>query len=319
MLRRHLIVGLGALAATGAIAPSPVLAAWPEHEITIIVPVSPGSSADQTARVVAEVMSRELDTTVVVKNVVGGGGLTGFAEVAKSEPDGYTMGIINNGALLIMPHVMANVPVTMADYDFVGGVAAVYYGLAVSADSPIKTLDDLVKAGKERRVTFAANTPMNAVAMIQLGNLTGGHYQLVMTQSQPEAVAQAAGGHVDAVVQTPSEMIPLIDGGQLTFLASASPKRWPKYPDVPTLQEAGYDAANVVPLGFAVPHGVPADRLAKLRAAVATAATDPKVVETLERLTIISQPLSAEELEAALKRNAPIVEATIEAAGMKKK
>ena len=192
------------------------------------------------------------------QNVLGGAGLTGFAELAAARPDGYTFGLVNVGGLLVFPHIM-KVPYTWDSFSFLGGVAENYYGVGIAAKSPIRTIEDLVAAAKTRRVTYSASAIMNGVAMIQLGNATGVKFQFVPSSTQPEAVAQAVGGHVDVVLQTPADLVPLIDGGQLRLLASATDDRWPKYPDVRTLKEMGYDAASVVPLGFACPSAVPAE------------------------------------------------------------
>jgi Tripartite tricarboxylate transporter family receptor len=174
---------------------------------------------------------------VQVKNVLGGAGMTGFAELAASKPDGYMFGLVNVGGLLIFPHIM-RVPYTRDSFSFLGGVAENCFGIGIAANSPIKTVEALVGAVKTRMVTYSASAIMNGVDMIQLGNATGVKFQFVPTSTRPEAVAQAVGGHVDVVLQTPPDLVPLIDGGQLRLLlASATEYRWPNYPDVKTLKE----------------------------------------------------------------------------------
>ena len=159
-------------------------------------------------------------------------------------------------------------------------------GIGIAAKSPIRTVEDLVAAAKTRRVTYSASAIMNGVAIIHLAPATGVKFQFVPANTQPEAVAQAAGGHVDVVLQTPADLIPLIEGGQLRLLASVTDDRWPKYPDVKTLKEMGYDATTIVPLGFACPSAVPAEIRAKLERVVTFAAADPEVQATLKSLII---------------------------------
>ncbi|MBL8702017.1 MAG: tripartite tricarboxylate transporter substrate binding protein [Alphaproteobacteria bacterium] len=318
MRRRSLLAAGGAALAGTAAAPAIVRAqAWPAREITIIVAVGPGSSADAVARGVARVASKELNATVQVKNVLGGAGLTGFAELAASKPDGYTFGLVNVGGLLVFPHIM-KVPYTWDSFSFLGGVAENYFGVGIAEGSPIRTIEDLVAAAKTRRVTYSASAIMNGVAMIQLGNVTGTKFHFVPASTQPEAVAQAVGGHVDVVLQTPPDLVPLIEGGKLRLLASATDRRWPKYPEVRTLKEMGYDAASVVPLGFACPAGVPAEIRARLEQAIAIAAKDAELLATMQTLNIRQRPMSSVEFHDAIKSQQATVEGILVAAGMKK-
>jgi len=281
------------------------------------VAVGPGSSADAVARGVARVASRELGVAVQVKNVLGGAGLTGFAELATSKPDGYTFGLVNVGGLLVFPHIM-KVPYTWDSFSFLGGVAENYYGIGIAAKSPIKTVEDLVAAAKTRRVTYSASAIMNGVAMIQLGNATGVKFQVVPSNTQPEAVAQAVGGHVDVVLQTPADLIPLIEGGQLRLLASVTGDRWPKYPDVKTLREMGYDAATIAPLGFACPSAVPAEIRVRLQRVVTLAAADPELQATMKSLIIRPKDMTAAKFHDAIRSQAATVEGILTAAGIKK-
>lgn len=317
MRRRDVLAGG---AATLGVLASPAIVraqAWPSREITIIVAVGPGSSADTMARGVAKIAARELNATVQVRNVLGGAGLTGFAELAASRPDGHTFGVVNVGGLLVFPHIM-KVPYTWDSFSFLGSVADAYYGIGIAANSPIKTVEDLVRTAKSRRVTYSASAIMNGMAMIQLGNATGTKFQFVPASTQAEAVAQAVGGHVDLVLQTPPDMVPLIEGKQLRLLASATDRRWPNYPDIPTLKDLGFNAATVVPLGFACPSGVPAEIRARLEQAVARAARDAELTETLRSLTIAPHAMTGKEFHDAIRSQAAAVEAALVEAGMKK-
>jgi len=318
MKRRDILVG-GASLLTGPVIgrKSADAQVWPARAITIIVAVGPGSSADAVARGVARIASRELGVPVQVKNVLGGAGLTGFAELAASKPDGYTFGLVNVGGLLVFPHIM-KVPYTWDSFRFLGGIAENYFGVGIATNSPINTIEDLVATAKRRRVTYSASAIMNGVAMIQLGNATGAKFQFVPTSTQPEAVAQAVGGHVDVVLQTPADLVPLIEGGQLRLLASATDYRWPNYPNVKTLKEMGYDARSVVPLGFACPAAVAPDIRARLERVVTLATTDPELQATMANLTIRPRAMTAEEFFEVIKAQAPTVESILTAAGMKK-
>ena len=314
MKRRSLVAAVG-----GAVAAPSILRAqsWPAREVTIIVAVGPGSSADAVARGVARVAGRELRVPVQVKNVLGGAGLTGFAELAASKADGYTFGLVNVGGLLVFPHIM-KVPYTWDSFAFLGGIAENYFGIGIAADSPIRTIEELVEAARRRRVTFSASAIMNGVAMIQLGNATGARFHFVPANTQPEAVAQAVGGHVDVVLQTPPDLVPMIEGGKLRLLASATDRRWPRYPEIRTLKEMGYEAASIVPLGFACPAGVPQEARARLEQVVAMAAQDAELATTMENLSIRPRPMDAAQFRDAIASQRATVEGILVAAGMKK-
>src|SRR5262249_55774777 len=142
MKRRDILAGGASLLANLLAGPKSADAqVWPARAITIIVAVGPGSSADAIARGLARVAGRELGVPVQVKNVLGGAGLTGFAELAASKPDGYTFGLVNVGGLLVFPHIM-KVPYTWDSFGFLGGGAENYFGVGRAPQSPIRTGHD---------------------------------------------------------------------------------------------------------------------------------------------------------------------------------
>ena len=215
MKRREFIAASGALMAGSLLQTSTARAEdWPTHELSMILAFAAGSGADTIARMMAKLVSQELKVNVNVKNVLGGSGLTGFAEMVNSKPDGYTFGIVNVGALTVLPHVM-QVPFKLEDVGFLSGFSLNSYGIGTAVNSDFKTVDDIVRIGKTRVVTYSTSTILNGFVLLQLGNLTGAKFRFVSANTNQEAVAQAAGGHVDLTVQGPADMVPLIDGGNL--------------------------------------------------------------------------------------------------------
>jgi tripartite-type tricarboxylate transporter receptor subunit TctC len=299
--------------------PANAQTAWPkERELTLIVAVGPGSSAELAAREVARVISRETGASVVVKAIAGGGGIVGFGAVASAKPDGYTMGLVNVGSLVFLPFVQ-DVPFSIDSFDFLGAVSAGHYGIGVGKNSPIKTIEDLIALGKKRVVTFSTDTVLNALPMFQLSNLTGMKSQIVMTKTQPESVAQAVGGHVDVVVQGLPVMQSIIDAGDMRLLASTTPSRWPTMPNVRTLREMGYNAEVVLPAGYAMPKGVPLAIREKLQEAILKSAKDPALIDMMTKLNIGMMPLTGKEFENFVRVQKPLVGKVVEAAGMAKK
>jgi tripartite-type tricarboxylate transporter receptor subunit TctC len=159
---------------------------------------------------------------------------------------------------------------------------------------------------------------MNGVALVQAGNQVGARFRLVNTQTDAEAVTQTIGGFIDSVVTTPSGLLPMLEAGRLRLLA-ATPSRWPNRPDVKTVQELGYNGATVVPLGFACPAAVPAPIRARLSELILKAARDPETIEMLTRTVNQPMAISGEAFREALISQAPVIEAMLTEAGMKRR
>lgn len=313
--RRSLLLGGGAaLAAPDVRAQT---AAWPSREIRLIVSVAPGGGADLVARQVGRVIAQDTGGTVVVRNIVGASGLTGMAEMASSPPDGHTLSLVNIGSLLVLPHIM-QVPFTWGDLAFLGGISQNFYGVAVAANSPWRTFDDMIATGKTRRITYACATIMNGVALVQAGNQSGARFRLVNTQTDAEAITQTVGGFVDIAMTSSTVLLPMLESNRLKLLA-VTPARWPNMPNVPTVKELGYNAETVVPLGFACPAGVPAPIRARLEASILKAGRDPTIVEMLERTINQPMPMTGEQFRHALFSQAATIEAMLVEAGMKRR
>ena len=302
MDRRTVLRAGGALAA-GAAAPAAFgQAKWPSREITLINPNAPGASTDLTARIIAQALEKRLSATVIVKNVVGGAGALGPSTLATSAPDGHTMGLVAISSHITVPNMMDVKYNPWEAFDVLGQVAALRYGVGVGANSPIKTLEELIATGKQRLVTYGSNNVTNVVAMFQLAKLTGARFRWVVFSGGVESVAQAVGGHVDAVIQTVAEMRPQIDGGKLRLLAAAGPERWPDYPNIKALRENGYDATTNGPFGYAFPAGVEPSIRQRMEAALADVMADKGVQTQIANLGIVPVYRNGADYKAFLKK-----------------
>jgi tripartite-type tricarboxylate transporter receptor subunit TctC len=286
--RRTVVAGLGATLSAGlTIRPGDAIAqAWPGREITVINPFPPGSATDLLTRIYARVLQTKLNAAAVVKNIPGSAAAIGSAQIAASKPDGYTLGMVGTGAILA-PHIL-DVPYKwQSDFDFIGQIADLYWGVIVAANSPVKSIDDLIALSKQRRVTYGANSPNGSAAMFQLTQLTGGNFKWVVFQGAVETVTQAIGGHVDAAVSTATDAVAQIQAGNLRLLASASSQRWPAFPDVRTLKELGYEAESLSSVGFAFPKGVDQAIRSRAEQALKEGIEDPAVQKEIAALGVI--------------------------------
>ena len=261
-------------------------------------------------------MEKTLGVSVIVRNTPGAGGTLGPGRVAQSRPDGYTFGLVAASAVLVAPLTMDLPYKPWESFDFLAGTSELRISIAVGPSLPdVRTLEDLVAAGRRRRISFASTNPGSAVSFFDLARLTGADLSYVAFGSLTDAAAQVAGGHLDAYTGT-VESIPLVRGGQVRMLASASVDRWPEFPDIPTLRELGYDTVTRQLVGFAGPAGLPPPIRDRLEAALLAAARDPGVQARLENASIASRPMPGDEYIAALREVQPGIEAALRAAGM---
>ncbi|MGE0152039.1 MAG: tripartite tricarboxylate transporter substrate binding protein [Reyranellaceae bacterium] len=321
MKRRNFIKAAAALPAVGILTQfRPAFASkWPEREITLINGFAPGAATDLTARALAEVVARKLDATIIVKNVPGGAGTAGPAQLAASKPDGYTMGLVGSSSVVASPFLM-DVPYKPWEaFEFIAQAAEFRYGLGVSAESPVKTLEDFIALGKTRQVTFGSTSPTNLTSMYKLRKLTGANLRWIVFKGGNESVMQAVGGHVDSVLASATEMKPQIDAGKLRLLASASDERWDEYPDVKTIREHGYDAATRGPVGYAFPAGVDPQIRDKMEKAFEEALQDKELQQRIRNLGVVPKFRTGKEYHALLKQMEPEIYDVLKENNMLKK
>lgn len=311
------LVVAGLLAAVGLISPA-MAESWPEREITLVVNYGAGGVTDVTVRALAAEAAKILNVPVQIVNRPGGQGTTGPTFIAAQKPDGYTIGVTSFAPMAINPH-MIDVTYAIDDFDYVGGFGRFRYGIVVNEASPVRSIDDLIKAGKSKPVTFSASGPPNNLALLELGKKTGARFRFVPYPSGAESVTAVLGGHIDAVVQTPTEMLPLIQAGKLRLLASASPVRWSELPDVPTLLDLGHGVSIDSWIGLGGPKGIDPDKLKTLRTAFEKAAASPEVARSYEQLGMSMAYMSGDEYRGFLKKGFDEMSKSLAETGLAKK
>lgn len=324
MNRRSLLLGTSTIAGLGLAGLSVGAArasnhAWPNREISLVNGFPAGAGTDLVTRAIAQDVEKRIKGTIVVKNVVGGGGSLGPAQVAQSAPDGYTMVLTGMASIIVLPRLQDLPYKPWESFDFIAGVAELRYGIGVRAESPIKSIDDLIAEGKKRRVTYSSNSPINIVAMFQLAKSTGANLRWVPFGGGAESVTQALGGHVDAVIQSVTEMKPHVESGKLRLLASASASRWSEFPDIRTLRELGHDAVSTSVMGYAFPRGVDPAIRQKMDDAYFAAMNDPAVQKAVTDLGMVPRPMRGPDFRAFLQAAEPALVQILRDADMLKK
>lgn len=253
--------------------------------IKLVVPFPAGGGTDIFARVIGNKLAETLKWVVVVDNKPGAGGNIGIDAVAKSPPDGYTIGLGQTSNLAINPSLYAKLPYDpLKDLVPIVLVADAPLVLVVPANSPFKTVADVVAAAKKKPGDVTFGSPGNGTVAHLTGELfqmaAGVKFQHIPYKGSAQALTDLMGGQVQAYMSSIPTALSHIKGGKLRALAVTSPKRVPSLPDVPTIAEAGYKGfdANTW-FGLVAPAGTPAPIVTKINAEVNRILKMPDVKE----------------------------------------
>ncbi|KTT18720.1 Bug family tripartite tricarboxylate transporter substrate binding protein [Pseudacidovorax intermedius] len=291
--RRLLITGLAALAPALACAQP---TAYPSAPVHLVVAFPPGGGTDGAARLIAEKLAPELGQSIVIDNRAGAGGTIGAQSVARAKPDGQTLFFGTGAELLINPVTRKTAPYDLLkDFVPVTEVGIVTFVLAVPAGSPVQNVQELIarakaQPGKLNYSSFGMGSTNHLIGELFL-NATGARATHVPFQGSQQAMSSLLAGDVDFTFDTTAVVLPQIKAGKLRALATPSPKRLPSLPEVPTLQEQGYD--GLVAEGWM---GV-----------FAPAGTPPAIVKTLG--TALDKVIRTPDMEARLAARGVVVTA----------
>lgn len=242
---------------------------YPDKPVQLIVPYGAGGSTDLLARAIAQVAPRYFSQPLVVVNKPGGGAIPGRLDVVRAKPDGYTLLFgYGSGEDLVVPHQRQIPYDALADFEPVARMSIHSVVVCAGADSPYKSVADLVKAGKQKgSLTAAVSTKGAAVdiAFLLLGKAAGIKVVTIPGTGGAEAITRLVGGHTDFGGGHPSEVLPHIKAGRIRPLCVALETRDTTLPDVPTCKEQGYDVVTAGSVkGIAAPKGTPKPVLAYL-------------------------------------------------------
>jgi tripartite-type tricarboxylate transporter receptor subunit TctC len=258
---RLLAAWAGIVASTAAVAQ----ADFPNKPIRLLVPFAAGSGADGSARVIADQMQRLLGQPVLVDNRPGGSGAVAATAVKQAPPDGYTMLVATNSPMSVNPVVMkAPGYDAVKDFKAVHGIARSMNVWYVANDSPIRTIPDLVAAGKAKPINVGTYSAGYRLAMAWLANLSGATINYVPYKGQSQAITDVIGHQLDAGMGDLSGALPLIQSGKMRAIAVSGETRHPDLPTVPTIRETYPDYANYAWTSFYVRADTPPAIHAKL-------------------------------------------------------
>ncbi len=267
---------------------------FPSRPVQIVVPATPGGPVDTAVRMIEPALSTALGQPVVLLNKPGASGTLGMHDVAAAEPNGYTIGQGVNSIFTITRISGTSVPFTLDDFSLLGNYATDVSVLAVSADAPWQSFDDIVSyvhanPGKLNYASAGAGT-VSSLSIQALAH----HFTLDMVAVPFPGGAQLTtailGKQVDIGMVPYTTGAAMFAGKKLRALVTTAPGRLPQLPDVPTFAEKGIsvNGLNLI-MGLYAPHGLTEAVRTTLVAAVATAAKDASFVAKIEAIGLFGQ------------------------------
>jgi tripartite-type tricarboxylate transporter receptor subunit TctC len=286
-------------------------------EITVLFPA--GSSADITARVLAEGMGRQLGVNVLVVNRPGAGGAVGYKYVASQKPDGYAL-VWNSNSISTTYH-SGQLAFDYKAFDAVARVLVESPLLAVRGDAQWKTLGEFIADAKARpgKITVAnsgtgSHTHISSVALFKAAGVEVNDIPYGVQQVVPNLL----GGHVDATVQLPGALSSHIKSGAVRALAALIPKRDPALREVPTALEQGVDVSLEAWRGIAVPKGTPIGTIAVLEHAIRNTVESPEFVKASEKFAVRPAFLPSDEFGKLIAKEDVELARLMQLIGLKK-
>jgi tripartite-type tricarboxylate transporter receptor subunit TctC len=263
----------------------PAAAQYPERPVTLLNGYPAGGNVDIVSRLLIEGMRPKFPKGLVIVYKPGAAGAVAVTELARSQPDGYTIILTPHSALVIAAQVQDLAYKTPDDYDPFMNVVSYYPMLAVRTESPYKTARELVADAKANPGKVRVGSPGEGTSShLNLEEfMSKAGIKMIHAPYQGWAHSSTAvlGGHIDAVVAQPAELKGQVDGKRMRVLIAFQPQRHPVFPDVPTAKEQGWDVANGVWFLLMAPKGTPAPVLKYLHDAAKAAVEEPRFAQTL--------------------------------------
>jgi tripartite-type tricarboxylate transporter receptor subunit TctC len=280
---------------------------WPKRVIRFIVTAAPGSAGDTVCRIVAQKLTERLGQQFVFDNRPAAGGTVASEALARSTPDGYTIGLVTTSTHAIATIFNANLPYDPTkDFAPISMIGSAPYVLAVYPGVAAKSVAELVAIAKAKPKHLNngvfGTTSLGYLAGILFEQHTGVQLNHVSYRSSAQAVIDAVAGRVEMQFSTLAPAIPLIRDGKLRALATTGARRVATLPDVPTLAEAGlrgYDVA--LWMGIAAPAGTPQAIVDRLNREISAILATQEVKDRLLQHGMVAEPGSPGDLGARIR------------------
>lgn len=318
LFRATIVLALALLTGTAALAET-----YPSHPVRIMVPASGGGVTDVVARIAADYLATRTNQRFLVENRTGAGGNLATDAVAKAEPDGYTLGIVASGNIVINPYLYKKMPFdAKSDLVPVASIAEAPQVIAINKDVPAQTLKDLIALAKAKPGTISYATAGVGSTMHlagdQFARLAGVKLIHVPYRGAAPAVTDVVSGAVQVIPVSAGPIMGFVRSGQLRVLAAASPRRLRHFPDVPTAAEAGLPGYEMTTwFALFAPHGTPDATVQQLHGLIQDMLVDPTTVKRLEDSFLDRMPSTQSEFTKFVAAEFPKWEKVVHDAGLK--
>jgi tripartite-type tricarboxylate transporter receptor subunit TctC len=277
---------------------------YPDRPITMIM-WSTAGMGDVIRRAACAEAEKQLGQPIVIEYKTGASGTIEMAYIAKSKPDGYTLGGAVTSMLWIAPHMRHLTYNTLTDFTDIITVAMFNFGLAVRSDAPWNSYEELIayarkNPGKIRYTTVGVGVTQH-ICMERIAAKEGIKWTLVPFKSIGECIIALLGGHVDAIAQGSVDIIPQLKAGKMKLLLVLNDSRWQAAPDIPQIREKGYNFAADSHISFLGPKGIPEPIRQKLEDAFREGMKSPSYTQLLEKFGVERSELGGKEYSALWK------------------
>lgn len=289
------------------IMPNAARAQWPDHVIRLIVPYGVGSNMDTVARLIAAKLGEQLQQSVIVENRVGGTTIIGTNAIAKSAPDGYTLGLANTTSQTVSAAFTPNLPFDpIKDFSPIATIGTSPFVLLGTAQNRVKTLKDFIALAKANpgqvRYASAGVATLTHLAGELVARKTGIKLVHVPYRGAEQSMVDLAAGRIELMVGTIAPTLGYIRAGKLRALAIMDEAPSSLLPDVPTISEAGAPGCEAVQwIALVAPAGVPKAIVMRLNQDIATIIKGREIQNSFKVMGITPAFGSPEDLAARIQ------------------
>src|SRR3974390_2413041 len=276
---------------------------YPNHPIRFLQGFAPGGTADTITRILSAEMERTLGQPIVDEARTGAGGNLASDVTAKARPDGYTLALLTTGHV-ISPAIYKSLSFDpIHDFEFISTVTEFPFFIVTNAQSPYKTLKDLIAGARAKPGSVTVGTAGIGTGQHMCSELfattIGTKFIHVPFRGGQAGVFALLGNNIDFMIDGGTTVFSGIEAGTLRALAVSGPQRWPSPPNVPTVQESGFPGFSVLAwAGVATTKGVPRPIVERLNEAIRSAIASPTVSDRLRSLGGIPSGSTPEEMTA---------------------
>jgi tripartite-type tricarboxylate transporter receptor subunit TctC len=298
-------------------------AEYPDKPIRLVVPQAPGSNTDLYARVLGAEMGKSLGQQLIIENRPGGAFVIGLDAIAKSPPDGYTIGVGLIGGMALTPHMVGKLPYdVLKDFEPIGMIGRGHLMLAISPQLPVKSVKELIDYAKANPGKLSAASSGNGspghIGVELFKSLTGTQITHVPYRGGAPAINDLMAGRVDLMFEGLASMAPFVLDNRIRGLGVSGPARSPAFPDVPTIAEAGVPGYVAVTwLGVVGPAKLPRPIVDKLNRAVNDALKSQLMTDRFKLIGEEPAPGTPEDYAKVIKADFQKWKEVIEKANIK--